>query len=63
MSTKKESMEQVIMELYKNAGHTPKQAITDLSKILGRAILAADTTTAIVYTSDIMDMNIEVIEK
>jgi hypothetical protein len=56
-------MEQEIIELYKNAGYTPKQVIKDLSMILGCAILAANTTSAIVYTSDRMDVNVEVVEK
>jgi hypothetical protein len=63
MITQKEIMEKAVMELYRSAGYTPKQVIKDLSRILGGAILAADTTTAIAYTSDKMDMNIEVIEK
>jgi len=56
-------MEQDIIELYRNAGYTPEQVIKDLSMMLGCAILSASTDTVVSYTSDSMDMKIEVIEK
>ena len=54
-------MENKIVELYKNAGYTPEQVVSELCLILGCAILSSGNKST-EYKSKLMNVSVKVEE-